>query len=162
MMCIQGGAVRLSFLRITYLFQPTPTIIFLAMTETEGADEDNSNNDIINDEEDDDEDSRDSYESFDVDDVIRRIGGREADDYKMSKLTILEGYYLPNHGDWEVLGRAVGKNAYLREVAFYDDIFETSLRKKNLLQFLPGFAMSPWFCHESFHPKTEIYWPKPQ
>ena len=36
----------------------------------------------------------------------------------------------------------MGKNAYLREVAFYDDIFEHSLRKKNLLQFLPGFAMN--------------------
>jgi hypothetical protein len=36
----------------------------------------------------------------------------------------------------------VGKNAYLREVAFYDDIFEHSFRKKNLLKFLPGFAMN--------------------
>jgi hypothetical protein len=109
---------------------------------TEGVDEDNSNNDIINDEDDDDEDSRDSYESFDVDDVIRRIGGREADDYKMSKLTIGEGYYLPHRGDWEVLGRAIGRNAYLREVELYDGCFELKFGKKRLLKFLPGFAMN--------------------
>jgi hypothetical protein len=52
----------------------------------------------------------------------------------MSKLTIGEGDYLPYDENWEVLGRAIGKNSHLREVAFYDC-------HEDLLTFLPGFSM---------------------
>jgi hypothetical protein len=42
------------------------------MTETEGAEEGNSNNNDTT-KDDDDEESRDSYSSFDIDDVISQI-----------------------------------------------------------------------------------------
>ena len=117
----------------------------LRMTETVGADEDNSNNDSMNDNDDEDsrnsDESRDSHDSFDIDDVIRKIGGREADDYKMSKLTIGEHEYLPDDENWEVLGRAIGRNSHLREVAFYD-CHEYFIRQEDLLTFLPGFVMN--------------------
>jgi hypothetical protein len=113
------------------------------MTETVGADEDNSNNDSINDKDNEDsrnsDESRDSHDSFDIDDdVIRKIGGN---DYKMSKLTIGEGDYLPDDENWEVFGRAIGKNSQIREVAFYD-CHEYFIRQEDLLTFLPGFSMN--------------------
>jgi hypothetical protein len=109
------------------------------MTETEGAEEGNSNNNDTT-KDDDDEESRDSHESF-YDDVISQIGGREADRYKISKLTIGGEEYLPDDRDWEVLGRAIGRNTYLREIKFYYP-FQDDIQTEYLLKFLPGFAMN--------------------